>query len=69
MSTFGERTIKAARKNHDCHWCNERINKGESYHIWKGIYEDDFSVFKTHPECNAAVNRTLAHNGDFEIQA
>lgn len=69
MSTLDEKTIKAARKNHRCHWCGERINKGESYHVWKGIYEGDFSVFKTHPECNAAAERTMKHNREHEVEA
>lgn len=60
--TIDERIVKSARKNHVCNWCGESINKGQSYHYWAGVHEGEFGTCKTHPECEAAADRTMKHN-------
>lgn len=56
MSAIGEQTVKAARKRHQCDWCNERIEVGGSYvrYLWKDA--GDVQPTKLHPECRSAVS-------------
>jgi hypothetical protein len=69
MSFRNSRLIKAARKAHRCHWCDQWIDVGESYYYGAGEYEGDFCVTKTHQECEAASNRTMEHNKECSWEA
>lgn len=51
------KTIKAVKKDRECAWCAEPINKGESAQYRVYIYEG-FRTDWMHPECASAMNRT-----------
>lgn len=64
MSTIGEMTINAARKRHQCDWCNERIEVGDSYvrYLWLDA-AGDAQPTKLHPECRRAVSAMARQEG------
>lgn len=51
-----EVTIKAARKEHRCNWCQEAIEVGTSYVRQRLVDGSDAWVFRAHPECDAAFS-------------
>lgn len=51
---IGLTTIKKSRKPHNCWWCPEKIEKGESYIKW--ACTDPLQTIKCHPECRDAWN-------------
>lgn len=44
-------TIRKARKQHKCYECSSLIHKGDKYYDIKGLWEDRFSNFRIHREC------------------
>ena len=42
-----------SRKDRRCCYCGQKINKGDIYVRWTGIYEGDFQSNAWHPECDA----------------
>ncbi len=53
--------IQSARKEHKCYWCSEKINRGESYTIWKSAGDGEIWSFKIHPECETAYHNAPTH--------
>lgn len=51
MTTELLNSTPIARKEHVCSWCGEGIPKGEAYHRWTGVFDDDFQSNATHLEC------------------
>ena len=43
--------IRTARKPHQCTYCAEAINAGESYTHQTGVYDSKWYEDKMHPEC------------------
>lgn len=41
----------AARKTHRCCECSGWIMKGDSYHLFKGVWDDGWSTYRTCQEC------------------
>ena len=54
MSFNSSREIKACRKPHRCHWCDELIAKGQPAVRVAGVWDGDFGHSHYHPECNAS---------------
>ena len=54
MSSFPS-SFHTARKVHRCSWCPERIDPGERYETWGGVYEGDFGTVRMHLECVKAM--------------
>ncbi len=44
------------RKEHQCEWCGEPINKGDEAHYRAYRFEGDFNSSYSHPECRDAMN-------------
>lgn len=44
-----------ARKQHQCGWCAERIEKGDRAQARKYVWEGDISSDHMHPECYVAM--------------
>lgn len=42
---------RKARKEHTCTWCQEKIEKGETYHFEKLMRDGEFWEKKLHGEC------------------
>jgi ASC-1-like (ASCH) protein len=53
--TFYERKIVNGRKEHRCSECLRTIKKGEQHEYAKGLWEGDFSQFRTCQTCRAMV--------------
>lgn len=51
-----------ARKEHVCEWCGEKIEKGEKYYRYTGIYDGDFQNTPLHLECQTAADKYLKEN-------
>ena len=58
------RTIKAARKRHQCDWCGEDIPAGSSYRTWTGVLDGRWGVTKAHPECCSAMYAAPSYFAD-----
>lgn len=43
--------IKAAKTEHSCSWCGEKIRIGEPYERWRWFDSGDVTTCKLHPEC------------------
>ena len=50
-SVYSEWTRKA-RKPHKCCECRGAIQPGETYHVFSGCWDGEWSDFKTCPDCN-----------------
>lgn len=46
--------IRKARKEYDCQWCGEKINKGKEYESWAWVDGGDISTVRVHQECAEA---------------
>jgi|688.fasta_scaffold2386605_1 hypothetical protein len=69
MGTASEpETIKAAKKAHQCSWCGERIEIGETYIRYRWFGDDGAGVVKEHPECFDAMNEMIDFEGEIEFQ-
>lgn len=61
-------TIKAARKDHRCTWCGQKIDAGQPYERWRWYSDDgEADTCKMHPECVAALDAQIAYDGDNEF--
>ena len=61
MATMTDTTeIKAVRKSHECSWCAERIEKGESYKRYRYFDNGDAGTVKMHIECYEASAELVA---------
>jgi hypothetical protein len=61
-------TIKAARSEHRCSWCAERIDIGTPYQRYRYYEGGDAGTVKLHPECNTALEETVREEGfDYEF--
>lgn len=61
-------TIKAAKKQHRCSWCDKRIEVGESYKRYRWFGDDGPSTVKLHHECYDAMHEAAQEEGgDFEF--
>ena len=57
MCEFHEtRFVRTAKKEHVCYLCGQKIEKGESYHLYVGKYDGDFYSLKLHSECHRMVD-------------
>lgn len=50
-SEFSDSKITKARKTHKCVECGETIKKGDRYEYTSGLWDGDFSVYKTCMNC------------------
>jgi hypothetical protein len=48
------RSTPKARKEHRCAECWRTIGAGETYELFKGIWDGQFAVYKTCPHCQRA---------------
>ena len=48
------KTVKC-RKDHQCEWCGEIINAGDTARYRTGRFEDNFFSGYQHPECYTAM--------------
>jgi len=46
-----EASLRTARKAHVCYECARNIEKGERYESVAGVWNGEFSVYKTCPHC------------------
>ena len=53
---------RCARKSHQCTWCAEPINKGDTYTHQTGVYDGSWYTSKMHSECFEA----MCEDGDGE---
>ncbi len=58
------KTVKSARKRHECTWCAEMIEVGESYVWWSYFDDNGASRVKLHPECDEALNESQVNEWD-----
>lgn len=62
MTTLVESvTIKRARKEHQCHWCNESIPVGTSYVRERVVDGREAFTNRLHPECDDACGYLPRH--------
>lgn len=45
-----------ARKEHQCDWCRQKINKGEKYNYQTFIFDGDFCQWHSHLTCHRVVS-------------
>jgi hypothetical protein len=57
-------TIRAARKPHQCDWCNETIEEGQSYVRQRNKDGADIWTWRAHPECHDAASRVPCYDID-----
>jgi hypothetical protein len=62
-----ERTVKAARKAHQCIWCGELIPIGTSYVYERSVFEGDPQSNHWHSECVEAMRAIMAAEGECEM--
>lgn len=53
-------SIAAAKNNHSCSWCNQKIAAGEPYKKYRWFDGGDASTIKMHPECLDACDELVA---------
>ena len=51
MAKFSSTTMRVARRQHKCQECLAAIEPGESYEINRGLWDDEWSTFKTCSVC------------------
>ncbi len=64
MSYITPTETLVARKDHQCTYCCEMINKGDTYKRWACV-DDAWFTNKMHPECRQAL-LDEADGHDFE---
>ena len=61
-------SVKAAKKQHRCDWCSEKIDAGTSYKRYRWFGDDGAAVVKMHPECyDAMLEVADAEGGQIEF--
>lgn len=55
MYTLLNQTEPVARKRHVCDYCGEAILRGHRYVRTAGVGDEGFTDWKTHPECEDAM--------------
>ena len=58
-----ERAVKAARKEHICIWCGQKIPVGTPYTYERSIFENEPQSHHWHPECLDAMHELALDNG------
>lgn len=61
---LSEHTRKA-QKAHQCIWCWQRINVGETYVSERSVNSGEFQNHHWHPECRAAMLVEAEEEGGF----
>lgn len=59
--------VTAARKQHGCSWCGQRIAPGEPYKRWRWYDGGDASTCRLHPECYDAMEAAPHEGGVIEF--
>ena len=54
-----------ARKEYQCSWCGERIEKGVKHRSRAGIFEGEFQANREHLECAMAMSRYDWRENDY----
>lgn len=54
--------VLVARKAHQCTWCSQTINPGDTYQRWV-TFDDAAFTSKMHPECVPACQEECRHYG------
>lgn len=65
-------SINAAKKQHRCDWCPEKIDAGESYMRYRYFGDDGPAIVKMHPECYDAMLAVADEEGphfEFSLHA
>jgi hypothetical protein len=55
------------RKDHECEWCDEWIEKGERSVIRKYKMDGAYHSARMHPECRQALQGSVRDNGGFDV--
>lgn len=63
MSQTIIQSIKSAKKQHQCSWCNGSILPGEAYSRYRYFDGGDAGIVKMHPECLEASEELISHEG------
>ena len=60
-------SIKAAKKNHSCSWCDARIKPGEPYAKYRYFDGGDAGTVKLHMECEQISSRVAIRERGIEF--
>lgn len=63
MGSMTTVTEQAAKKQHKCSWCGERIEIGERYTRYRVFMDGDAGTVKMHPGCYEAMLEAARHEG------
>lgn len=63
MATFHERSVTRARKQYQCEWCGELVEKGSPYRSYRWAEDGDAGTVRLHPECSAAMGVEIKAQG------
>ena len=55
MEILKDKIVKA-KKEHICCFCNEKIIKGDKYHIQTNVYDGSIYTWKSHLRCDAIAS-------------
>jgi len=55
------RSIRKARKDHECDYCSLKINKGECYECASIKGDNDVYTWKSHNHCEAIIDKLKMH--------
>jgi hypothetical protein len=61
------RSNRKARKQHDCIWCREKIEPGDTYVHEISTY-DGLQNHHWHPECESACVRFMKQEHEYEFE-
>jgi hypothetical protein len=60
---------RIARKPHRCEWCGERIEPGQQYRYYSGVFYGNFQSTHMHNECYDACQEDASEYGmDYEFE-
>lgn len=57
------KTIKSAKKDHRCNWCNGLIEYEKTYMRYRWYGRDAVGTVKLHPECHTALQYFVKDEG------
>ena len=60
-------TVRNAAKQHRCIWCGQAINKGDSHHDERSVYDGSFQNHRWHTECIKEARDGWAQGDDEEF--